>query len=69
LIFHKECQYFERGHPVIISHCAIQAFEAFLALLRISGEISSKECRGTLLRLLRIWRCRATTFEPREKLH
>ena len=47
-------------HPVTISLiCAIKAFEAFDTFEGI-GEISSKGCPGTHLRLLRIWRCGAS---------
>ena len=38
--------------------CATQVFEAFDTFEDI-GEISSKRCLGTFLRLLRIWRCGA----------
>jgi len=59
LIFHKECKYFERDMQTSRHHiCATQVFEAFDTFEDI-GEISSKRCLGTFLRLLRIWRCGA----------
>ena len=45
-------------HHISCHICAIQAFEAFDTFEDI-GEISSKGCPGSLLRLLRIWRCGA----------
>jgi hypothetical protein len=40
-----------RHHICAIQVCAIQAFEAFFGTFEDIGDVSSKECRGTLLRI------------------